>query len=417
MARPSILILGGGISGVTCGVVLQALGFQTRIVCQHWLGADMSSHQRLDPRFASAYPAASIIPHTVQVDDISWHMHCGQLFFRRLLDFGVQGIRLQRHFEVFEAPCPIPEYAGEMPEFEELQPGDKTERDAPRRCPDQHVFGWSFRTLFAEMPKYRSFLASLYEELGGTVRFPMLATPDLLKQVPEEVVLNCSGAWSRLLFKDELESRFVRGVLLRVDHGGCMPVHYRTGQPTSYNYHSDSTVYGQPDGTAADVYFYPRSDACLLGGTRHRSLPLNEDDIGQCDPDSETLWRGETYSGEMIQIPAADRPGMYHSVPRPILDLNVQLVQGLTGVDMRRFPVTAMTGLRHQRQQIRLESQVFGSRCVIHNYGHGGAGVTLSWSCAVKVAQMVAPSMGLEEITDAVSRRLKAHVNSGIIGV
>ncbi len=45
-------------------------------------------------------------------------------------------------------------------------------------------------------------------------------------------------------------------------------------------------------------------------------------------------------------------------------------------------------GLRPFRQGgVRLERQA-GSR-IIHNYGHGGSGVTLSWGCALEVADLV----------------------------
>jgi D-amino-acid oxidase len=44
------------------------------------------------------------------------------------------------------------------------------------------------------------------------------------------------------------------------------------------------------------------------------------------------------------------------------------------------------TGLRPTRREVRLERE----GRVIHNYGHGGAGYSLSWGCAEEVAAMLA---------------------------
>jgi D-amino-acid oxidase len=46
-------------------------------------------------------------------------------------------------------------------------------------------------------------------------------------------------------------------------------------------------------------------------------------------------------------------------------------------------------GYRPVRDLIRVEATVLGGRPVIHNYGHGGGGVTVSWGCAREVATMV----------------------------
>ena len=43
------------------------------------------------------------------------------------------------------------------------------------------------------------------------------------------------------------------------------------------------------------------------------------------------------------------------------------------------------TGLRPARPQVRLERE----GRIIHNYGHGGAGYTLSWGCAEEIAALV----------------------------
>ena len=55
------------------------------------------------------------------------------------------------------------------------------------------------------------------------------------------------------------------------------------------------------------------------------------------------------------------------------------------------FAVLAVVcGLRPARPSVRLErEEVTPGNWVVHNYGHGGAGVTLSWGCAGEVADLV----------------------------
>ena len=36
-----------------------------------------------------------------------------------------------------------------------------------------------------------------------------------------------------------------------------------------------------------------------------------------------------------------------------------------------------------------VRSEKLGDKVIVHNYGHGGAGVTLCWGCAQEVLQMV----------------------------
>jgi D-amino-acid oxidase len=52
--------------------------------------------------------------------------------------------------------------------------------------------------------------------------------------------------------------------------------------------------------------------------------------------------------------------------------------------------IAQRVGLRpYRRAGIRLESARLGDgRPVIHNYGHGGAGFTLSWGCAEEVCRL-----------------------------
>ncbi|HEV7627013.1 MAG TPA: FAD-dependent oxidoreductase [Streptomyces sp.] len=51
-------------------------------------------------------------------------------------------------------------------------------------------------------------------------------------------------------------------------------------------------------------------------------------------------------------------------------------------------------GLRPYRPRVRLETERLpdGALCV-HNYGHGGAGVTVSWGCAVDAVRLLDAAM------------------------
>ncbi|GAB3754496.1 hypothetical protein GCM10028864_34310 [Microlunatus parietis] len=42
-------------------------------------------------------------------------------------------------------------------------------------------------------------------------------------------------------------------------------------------------------------------------------------------------------------------------------------------------------GLRPTRPQLRLGPEGRDGAVIIHNYGHGGSGVTLSWGCSTQV--------------------------------
>jgi D-amino-acid oxidase len=53
--------------------------------------------------------------------------------------------------------------------------------------------------------------------------------------------------------------------------------------------------------------------------------------------------------------------------------------------------LSVVCGLRPVRSTVRLEAEhPTPERLLVHNYGHGGAGVTLSWGCAAEVASLVA---------------------------
>jgi D-amino-acid oxidase len=108
------------------------------------------------------------------------------------------------------------------------------------------------------------------------------------------------------------------------------------------------------DGAApgGPVYVVPRSKDIVVGGT---------DDEGEWDrrPDPD--------------------------VAKLILSRAVGLVPALA----RAKVIGHRVGLRPARPSVRLEAEDAEGRRVVHCYGHGGAGVTLSWGCADEVADLV----------------------------
>lgn len=197
----------------------------------------------------------------------------------------------------------------------------------PLEVPAPYVDGWSFRAPVVEMPRYLDWLQRRLEALGGALeRVELTALPDGLP-----LVVNCTGLGSRTLVDDA--SVFpVRGQVVLLSQIGL----------------ERWTL----DGSGL-TYVVPRSHDIVVGGT---------DVEGDWDP-----------------TPRDD-------VAAAILARAVALVPELAGADVLAHRV----GLRPARAEVRLEvRRASGGGRVVHCYGHGGAGVTVSWGCADEVVALV----------------------------
>jgi D-amino-acid oxidase len=72
-------------------------------------------------------------------------------------------------------------------------------------------------------------------------------------------------------------------------------------------------------------------------------------------------------------------------VAAAILERARVLVPALADAPVRAHRV----GLRPARPTVRLDAESRDGRRVVHCYGHGGAGVTLSWGCAADVVALI----------------------------
>ena len=88
-----------------------------------------------------------------------------------------------------------------------------------------------------------------------------------------------------------------------------------------------------------------------------------------------------------VVVGGTDVEGDWNRTPSPavaegILARGARLVPQLAGARVIRHKV----GLRPVRPEVRLERE----GRVVHCYGHGGSGVTLSWGCADEVVELAA---------------------------
>jgi D-amino-acid oxidase len=185
---------------------------------------------------------------------------------------------------------------------------------------------WSFVTPIVDMPRYLAWLSERVLEAGGTV------TRMALARLPEApLVVNCSGLGSRALAGDTT-TRPVRGQVVVVEQFGL----------------DEWWLAGEGPAGEVPTYVIPRTDDVVLGGT-------DED-------------------GDWSRSPSPE-------VADDILRRAAALVPDVAKARILRHKV----GLRPARPEVRLER--VGD--VIHCYGHGGSGVTLSWGCADDVTDLV----------------------------
>jgi len=200
--------------------------------------------------------------------------------------------------------------------------------------PPGYRHGLRFAVPLAEMPVYLPWLVARVNELGGHFVQRHVRSLDELGG-DADVVVNCAGLGALELMGDRSVYP-VRGQIVRVSNPG-LTMSVRDEE--------------HPGGRA---YVHPRRGDCILGGTLE-----------------EGRW-------DTTVDPAA---------AAAIVERCCDLVPALRGARVLEHVV----GLRPGRSTVRLEEAEplnSGAR-VVHNYGHGGAGVTLSWGCAHDVVSLV----------------------------
>jgi D-amino-acid oxidase len=244
--------------------------------------------------------------------------------FRHLAADAATGVRMTHGIELL----PLGADPAIVPEWAAHIPGFCVAR--ADEVPAGRV-GWAFAVPVADTGAYLRWLAARFAGHGGEVHLARVAAlGDVAGEFP--LVVNCTGLGARELVGDAT-LRPVRGQVVRVRNPGVTEFWLD-------EYHPDGLLYVIPRG--ADV---------VLGGTA-------DEDAEDTTPD----------------------PGVAEAIVRRA----VAAVPALAGAPVLEH----RAGLRPWRPEVRLEAESVGGATVIHNYGHGGAGVTLSWGCAEHVVRL-----------------------------
>ena len=217
------------------------------------------------------------------------------------------------------------------------EPAQEVRPARPGELPPGYRTGYRARLPLVDMPVHLTYLLRRFEAAGGRVeQHPVASLAEAAQEAP--YVVNCTGLGARALVPDP-EMHPVRGQLVVVENCGIDEWFVEAGAHD-----------------AESVYIFPHPDRVILGGTAY-------DDVWSRTPDPR--------------------------VAEAIVSRCVQVDPRLGAARILEHRV----GLRPYRPLVRLESEplAHGAVCV-HNYGHGGSGITLSWACAADAAALVPAS-------------------------
>jgi len=305
-----ILVLGAGVSGLSCAHELLGAGLAVTL----WAREEPLS---TTSAVAAAlwYPFEAGPPERVA----GWAARSLRRF-RALARVEAPGVRLETLVDLRAPAGEEPAWVGDL---------DGRRRLAPEEL-GGFAQGWEARVPVIEMPLYLPWLLERVKALGGL--FERRKLEDLDETRGFDALVNCTGLGARELLGDR-ECFPIRGQLVHVARGSVERARY---------FHAADGSFG---------YVVPRSRDCVLGSTAERGV--------------ESLAADEETTRSILARCRALEPRL---APTPL------------GVAV---------GLRPGRREIRLEREELDRRPLVHDYGHGGCGVTLSWACAEDATALV----------------------------
>ena len=319
-----IAIIGAGVSGLTCGVVFAERDYRTAIFAKE-TGRQTTSGAAAAVWFPyHVEPAERVIPLALETFDVLADV-------ARVPGSGVSMIELRQFLRTGEIE--IPDWAIPLgaQRLSSVATGLWPVQDRAQRGGYSLKSGFSLPVPLMDTTIYLDYLTSRFLKAGGEINANVCF--EKLEEVDRksDLVINCAGIGARELVHDAgLEPhRGQVAIVPRIEGLSCAIVC------------DDEPL----------MYAIPRTNDCVFGGTNDVSDNL------AADPATTS------------QIVAESSRVLNIDKPRVLAER----------VGLRPF---RRSGLRLERDHLR------DGRTVVHNYGHGGAGFTLSWGCARKVLEL-----------------------------
>lgn len=321
------LVIGAGVAGLTTAVCLAEAGLQVVIRAAEPPG-----------QTTSAVAGAIWGPHLVEDSDrvAEW---CASTLgtLTGLAGQPGTGVRLASGVLAIRAASAAPELPAEVAAM-----GDGIQPCAAAGLPAGFATGWRYTAPVVSMPVYLDYLLGRFRQAGGELRIGRVASlAEAAASTVAPVLVNCTGTAAHDLVPDPAVVPY-RGQVVVAENPGL----------TEF-------FIGQPDADHEIVYVFPHDGRVVLGGTEGAG-------DWSAEPDPGT-------AGRILRDCATVDPRL----ARPRI-------------------IEHRVGFRPARPQVRLEAEDAvtaggrSQRLLVHNYGHGGAGVTLSWGCARAAASLVA---------------------------
>ena len=320
-----IAIVGAGVSGLTCGVLLAERGYRVSIF------ADEMGQQT-----TSAAAAAIWYPYDAGPADkvIAWALETYKLFVDLSQDAqtGVSMIELRTFSRAGKIQIPDWAHALGAKLLSDVATALCAAPNRPQAGGYKFKSGFTLNVPLMDTTIYLDYLAKRFAAAGGSVKANVHF--DKLEDIDPafDFVINCAGIGAKKLVPDiDLEP-----------HRGQVAIVPKIDNLSSAIVSDDAPL----------MYAIPRANDCVFGGTNE----LSED-------------RHVGPAGTARIVAECSRV------------LNIKKPRVLAErVGLRPF---RKSGVRLERDKLR------DGRTVIHNYGHGGAGFTLSWGCANEVDDLV----------------------------
>ncbi|KAK3794629.1 hypothetical protein RRG08_003775 [Elysia crispata] len=332
---PRIVVLGAGINGLSSAVCVQQACplAQIQVVAEHF-----------SPDTTGDGSAGFWTPYLLGGDNVERSMNLCEVTYRHMMQLARSPLAGQIKIQKLSGynlycglPPVIPLWAKSVEGFRQLT------QEEMKQYPtvDSATF---FTSVNMDVPHYMDWLMKRFRSKGG------MFTQRKIENIEEiasecDILINCSALSARFLFKDEQ---------VYPTRGQVWKVH------ATWIKHFYFAVAKEKD----SLYVLPGVDYVTVGGTAQAG-----DWNTNPDPkDAARIW----------EQALVHWPELTHATP-----------------------VQAWAGLRPSRPSIRLEPESLNMHGrpleVIHNYGHGGSGITMHWGCALEVTAMVLETLGADQ--------------------